>query len=64
MLKNGGTQQVALSLANEEVGKNWTQRFAKALAGKLDHTTEGVKQIAIDNAKRILAIAQKMDRSE
>jgi hypothetical protein len=64
VMKNGGTQQVAVSLANEEVGKTWGQRFEKALAGKLDHMTEGVKQIAIDNAKRILAMGRKMDRSE
>jgi hypothetical protein len=64
VMKNGGAQQVALSLANEEVGKNWTQRFEKALAGKLDQTAEGVKQIAIDSAKRILAIGRKMDRSK
>jgi len=64
VMRNGGTQQVALSLANEEVGKNWTQRFEKALAGKLDHITQGAKQIAFDNAKRILETGRKMDRSE
>jgi hypothetical protein len=64
VMRNGATQQVALSLANEEVGKNWRRRFEQALAGKLDHTAEGVRQIAIDNAKRILALGRKkMDRS-
>jgi Protein of unknown function (DUF3622) len=65
VMQNGGTQQVALALANEEVGKNWRRRIENALAGKLDHTNEGVEQIAIDNARRILAIGhRKMDRPQ
>ena len=43
----------AIALANETVGKNGTHRFAKALAGNLDHVEDAVTAMAIANAIRI-----------
>jgi len=66
VLRNGAYEHVAISIANEQVGKNWTQRLEKALLGELDHADEAVTEIARNNAKRVLeaALAQGHGRSE
>ena len=52
-LKRGTCENHAIALANETVGKNWTHRFAKALAGNLDHVKDAVTAMAVANAIRI-----------
>jgi hypothetical protein len=52
-LKRGTCENHAIALANETVGKNWTQRFAKALASDLDHVEDAVTAMAVANATRV-----------
>lgn len=57
-LKRGETEAAALDLANRVIGKNWTQRLAKALRGDLDHAHEATTDMAVANAVRLVRIAQ------
>ena len=54
VLRNGASERVAGTIANEEVGKNWTERLQKALDGELDRVAKGVSLIALANARRLL----------
>jgi Protein of unknown function (DUF3622) len=54
VLRNGASEQDACAIANEEVGKNWTERLHKALQGELDRVAKGVSLIALANAQRVL----------
>src|SRR5215472_9857743 len=40
--KNGMEESAAVSLANQEVGRNWTERLAKSLSGDLDRIRAAV----------------------
>lgn len=55
VLKNGGSEQVAISVASEKVGKNGTQRFRKALAGEWDWVSDEVRAMALNNAMDLRA---------
>ena len=52
-LKNGMEENAAVSLANQEVGRNWTERLAKSRAGDLDRISAAVHEAAVKNAKAI-----------
>jgi len=52
-LKRGNCEKHAYELANEVIGKNWKERFAKALAGDLDHADEAARDMAVANAVRL-----------
>ena len=54
VLRNGGSERVARAIANEEVGKNWTERLQKALEGELDRVAKDESLIALANARRVL----------
>lgn len=54
VLKNGASEHVACSIANEEVGKRWGERLQKALQGELDRVDKGVSMMALENARRLL----------
>lgn len=56
-LKRGETEADAIDLANQTVGKNWSQRLAKALNGDLDHVSEAVTDMARANALRLFLAA-------
>ena len=52
-LKNGMEENAAVSLANQEVGRNWTERLAKFRSGDLDRISAAVHEAAVKNAKAI-----------
>ncbi|MDF2757312.1 MAG: hypothetical protein K0S94_2907 [Nitrospira sp.] len=52
-LKRGETEDAAVTLADTVVGKNLTQRLAKAVSGDLDHVHEAVTDMALANAARL-----------
>ena len=52
-LKNGMEENAAVSLANQEVGRNWSERLAKSLSGDLDRISAAVTEAAVKNAKAI-----------
>lgn len=56
-LRNGASEAVARCIADEEVGKNWTERLKKALQGELDRVHEAVDAMAVSHAKWLLEIA-------
>ena len=51
--KNGMEENAAVSLANQEVGRNWTERLAKSRSGDLDRISAAVHEAAVKNAKAI-----------
>ncbi|NBQ58556.1 MAG: DUF3622 domain-containing protein [Opitutaceae bacterium] len=55
-IKQGEGEKRAFAWANESVGRNWTERWGKALSGDLDRLTGFTRDLAIANAKRTLAI--------
>lgn len=58
-LKRGETEDAAVFLADTVVGKNWTQRLAKAMKGDLDHVHEAIADMALANAVRLSRLAQE-----
>ena len=52
-LKSGMEEKAAVSLANQEVGRNWTERLAKSRSGDLDRISAAVHEAAVKNAKAI-----------
>src|SRR5215469_13524966 len=51
--KNGMEENAAVSLANQEVGRNWTERLAKSWSVDLDRISAAVHEAAVKNAKAI-----------
>lgn len=53
VLRNGASDFVAMSIADETVGKNWTQRLEKALEGELDRLDQAMSEMAVERAKQL-----------
>ena len=51
--KSGVEERAAVSLANQEVGRNWTERLAKSLSGDLDRVSAAVHEAAVRNARAV-----------
>ena len=51
--KSGMEESAAISLANQDVGRNWTERLAKSRSGDLDRINAAVGEAAVKNAKAI-----------
>jgi hypothetical protein len=51
--KSGMEENAAISLANQDVGRNWTERLAKSRSGDLDRMSAAVGEAAVKNAKAI-----------
>lgn len=60
-LKRGETESAAIELANNVVGKNWSQRLAKATSGDLDHVGSAVADMAFANASWLATQATGQD---
>jgi hypothetical protein len=58
-LKRGESEDTAVALANKVVGRNWTQRLAKAASGDLDHVKSAVHDMAVANAVRLALVAHE-----
>jgi hypothetical protein len=52
-LKSGMEESAAISLANQDVGRNWAERLAKSRSGDLDRISAAVTEAAVKNAKAI-----------
>jgi len=52
-LKSGMEESAAISLANQDVGRNWAERLAKSRSGDLDRISAAVGEAAVKNAKAI-----------
>ena len=48
--KSGMEESAAVSLANQDVGRNWAERLAKSLSGDLDRISAAVHEAAVKNA--------------
>jgi hypothetical protein len=46
-------ESAAISLANQDVGRNWAERLAKSRSGDLDRISAAVTEAAFKNAKAI-----------
>jgi Protein of unknown function (DUF3622) len=57
-LKRGDCENHAYELANKVIGKKWKDRFAKALAGELDHADQAVRDMAVANAVRLQLLGE------
>jgi|GEM_PF-4511362 len=57
-IKQGEPETRAIEWANEAVGRNEAQRWAKALGGDLDRLAGFTSDLAIANARRLLAVGK------
>ena len=55
-LKQGEPENRAFAWANEAVGRNGTQRWAKAVSGDLDRLAGLARELAMANARRLAAV--------